>query len=137
MRLGEALAGPHRQFELRGLADRNLPSALDAWTASATSFADNGRPLVGFRLEEPFPNIDKWRVSYHLHTIAGEERVSISALKAGRPDALDVASSMVGPEDTLLDALARPNKPRNELDVVDRSAQVRHSDQFRHAVHLK
>jgi superfamily II DNA or RNA helicase len=104
VRLGEALAGPTPDFALQGLGERQLPSALEHWIASATSFAAGGRPVIGFRLEEPSAGDGPWRVTYHLIGSAGESRLSVAELKRGEGEG---GQRMVAPEESLLNALSR------------------------------
>ena len=106
-RVGAALSGPERQLVLRGLADRHLPEALDRWVAPATSIGGGGRPLVGFRLEEPTNKRTDWQVSFHLINLGDERRVAVSSLRAGDPEARDAAAKMVKPAETLLESLGR------------------------------
>ncbi len=106
MRVGRALAGPQDRFTVQGLSDRHVPEALARWIAPATAVGGN-RPLVGFRLEEPSGRESTWRVTYHLLDAGGQTRVSVGDLRDGRPKAVEAASRMSKPADTLLDALGR------------------------------
>lgn len=108
-RLAESLAGPDASFVPTGLGERNLPAALQGWTASATSLGSGNRPIIGFRLEEPNGN-GAWRVTYHLHAPGGEGRLAVESLAAGDPDARQLADSMTRPEESLLEALARASR---------------------------
>ncbi|MCB9728177.1 MAG: DEAD/DEAH box helicase [Deltaproteobacteria bacterium] len=106
VRVGRALAGPQNRFAIQGLSDRHVPDALARWIAPATAVG-GGRPLVGFRLEEPGGRDSTWRITYHLLDAGGQARVSVADLRDGRPSAVEAASRMSSPADTLLDALGR------------------------------
>ena len=106
-RIGRALSGPSRTVQLEGLAERHLPEALDQWTAPATSMGGGGRPLVGFRLEEPGGGRKAWNVTYHLVDGSDETRVAVSSLRAGDEGAREAAARMTKPAETLLESLGR------------------------------
>lgn len=106
MRLAQSLAGPAATFEPQGIEDEHLPRALEAWTASAVSFAAGDRPIVGFRLQEPEHNDDVWLLSYHAISPSNNLRVSMSAYVAGDPAAREMAASMRRMEETVLNGLS-------------------------------
>ena len=108
-RLGHALAGPDNVFTIKGLSERDLPRALAAWTAPATSMGDGARPQIGFRLEEPSQDADSWRVTYHLLDTSGEERVPAQVLHNDEASEQDrgLVARMHEPQLALLQALGR------------------------------
>lgn len=110
-RLAEALGGPDDRFQVHGLADRSLPEALDQWIASAVSLSSSGRPVVGFRLEEPPESDDGvWRITYHLIAPGGDARLSVADLWRGDKAAKETAQAMTRPEESLLEGLARAGR---------------------------
>jgi hypothetical protein len=125
-RLGHALAGPDGVFTIKGLSERDLPRALAAWTAPATSMGDGSRPQIGFRLEEPPKTDGSWCVSYHLLDATGEERVAASVLHdtdgAEERDRALVAQ-MHEPQLSLLQALGRCTRV---FPPISRSLNDRH-----------
>jgi hypothetical protein len=108
-RLGHALAGPNNVFTIKGLSERDLPRALAAWTAPATSMGDGKRPQIGFRLEEPSEGRDSWSVTYHLLDTIGEERVSAEVLhdESAAEHDRNLVAGMHEPQLALLQALGR------------------------------
>ena len=106
-RLGHALAGPDASYPLQGLRERHLPRALDHWTAPATSIGGGGRPLAGFRLEEPTGVRGKWRITYHLLDGTGEIRVAAADLQSEDPAVREKIARLRQPGEALLRALGR------------------------------
>ena len=108
-RLGVALAGPDSTFEVRGLTERHLPDGMQRWTRQVTSLGGEGRPMVGFRLEEPTgrKRSGSWRISFHLLDATAQARVAVGDLQSGDESARDVAGRMTKPTETLLEALGR------------------------------
>ena len=107
VRLADALSGPEPGFTLQGLSDRHLPAALGRWIAPAVSLGSGGRPIVGFRLEEPTRSSDGWRLTYHLLDADAVSRVSVADLRAGAASAKEAAARMTKPGETLFEALGR------------------------------
>ena len=108
-RLGRALAGPDPSFEVRGLTERHLPDGMQRWTRQVTSLGGEGRPMVGFRLEEPAgrKRSGSWKISFHLLDATAQARVAVGDLQGGDEGARDLASRMTKPTETLLEALGR------------------------------
>jgi hypothetical protein len=108
-RLGAALAGPDATFEVRGLTERHLPNGMQRWTRQVTSLGGEGRPMVGFRLEEPTgrKRSGSWRISFHLLDATAQARVAVGDLQSGDDSARDIAGRMTKPTETLLEALGR------------------------------
>ncbi len=106
-RLAHALAGPDPRFELLGLEDAHLPNSMARWIGAAVEIGAGARPLVGFRLAEPKTARGRWRLSFHLQSAGGSERVSAAALAKPVGASQKVIDRMEAPEETLLEALGR------------------------------